>query len=49
MVITASTQELRLRRIERHMECRNNLDYRLIFFRDGHTLVFVFYNTLKDV
>jgi len=31
------------------MECRDALDYRLIFARDGDTLVFVFYGTHKAV
>ena len=38
-----------LRRLGKHMECRDALDYRLIFARDGDTLVFVFYGTHKAV
>ena len=38
-----------LRRLGKHMECRDALDYRLIFASDGDTLVFVFYGTHKEV
>ena len=38
-----------LRRLGKHMECRDALDYRLIFASDGDTLVFVFYGTHKAV
>ena len=31
------------------MECRDALDHRLIFARDGDTRVFVFYDTRKEV
>ena len=38
-----------LRRLGKHMECRDALDYRLILSRDGDILDFVFYGTHKAV
>lgn len=38
-----------LRRLGKHMECRDNLDGRLIFRRDGDTLLFLFYGTHDEV
>ena len=38
-----------LRRLGKHLECRDALDDRLISSRDGDTLVFVFYGTHQEV
>jgi hypothetical protein len=38
-----------LRRIGRHLECRDALNYRLLFMRDGEILLFIFYGTHDQV
>jgi len=38
-----------MRRLGKHMECRDALDYRLVFRRDGEALLFLFYGTQDEV
>lgn len=38
-----------MRRLGKHMECRDALDYRLVFRREGHALIFLFYGTHDEV
>jgi mRNA-degrading endonuclease YafQ of YafQ-DinJ toxin-antitoxin module len=38
-----------MRRLGKHMECRDALDYRLVFRRDGDALLFLFYGTHDEV
>ena len=48
-VVVGAHSGLGLRRIGSHMECRDALDYRLLFKRDGDALLFVFYGTHDEV
>ena len=38
-----------MRRLGKHLECRDALDYRLIFRRDQDSLLFLFYVTYDEV
>ena len=38
-----------LRRFAKHMECRDARDNRLLFKRDGDTLLFVYYGTHDEL
>ena len=38
-----------IRRLGKHMECRDALDYRLTFGREGDALIFLFYGTHHEV
>ncbi len=38
-----------MRRLGKHMECRDALDFRLVFRREGDALIFLFYGTHDEV